>query len=1032
MARLTLKRSLVALGAAVACGGALADPVSVLALAISAYSPVAAFVVTVAGGLYQSSQQRRQARRAAARARAEYNAGLTDRTVTLLSSDMPRQIIYGNPGPVPGAVADILTSGDRDEFTHLVVVFACHECEAIDEVYLEGDPIGAVDADGWVTGGAFLETSTDQVAAQSIAFDGSGNATVSNRLISRVLSAGSLEFSSSIGDVSGTWYELSFTTGTTDSTLSGGPANETIQVQYLYQEASARVNLQKHLSPGGVDTADAFLLSRVPTKWTSAHKASGYTYAVITLDKRMARFQGGPPQITASIRGKKLYDPRTTLTAYSANPALVVGDYLTAAEGFGADRATISSADWIASANACDAAAWSASDATANTTALYRCDGVVRTDQDRQQVLDSLADSMAGWCYESGGQWRILSGTWTAPVLTLTDSTCKGGRIEIVQASFSGKDRYNGAKGIYAPWNGAGAAPDFAPYQNSTFRTADGTDKFLDLRLPFVHSTQRAHQVARVKVEQSRGGLLINYPADMSAWHLQPGDRTWVTNTEFGWSAKTFRVTDWAFGLSTPVMLTLIEDESSYYDTADEVSVDAAPNTALPNPRNVASASNLAAYSGTDELLRQGDGTIITRVRVAWDATDSIYVEQSGKVQLQWRNATDQTGWRALAELPGDQTEHRWDNMADGQRIIVRHRFVNQLGIPSAWAYVTHDVLGKSELPSDVEWVLYSGGVLTWATVSDADCAGYVWRYVAGANVNWSAGLPLHDGLVLRTPWAPDALPVGTVTLMVKARDTSGNESATPAYVVIELGDAVTGNILESWPQATTFADGTITDGTVNAGVLEADDGSDLFWLDGDALVWAPPDELMWTPPTYKQMTYEVDIAPTSAGVLTLVTDIEGDDVRIEYRRGDMSLVWSPGTDYAWSPGADAFWGAPSDWKPWPSTLSVLKDEAVSLRITTGAGSTQGRIITFTPTLDVPDIEETLEDVAIDAAGTRLTLVNSYSVIKNVQLTVQSDGGTGITARVEDKSAALGPLIKVLDASGTATTGVIDARIQGY
>jgi hypothetical protein len=76
--------------------------------------------------------------------------------------------------------------------------------------------------------------------------------------------------------------------------------------------------------------------------------------------------------------------------------------------------------------------------------------------------------------------------------------------------------------------------------------------------------------------------LIIRYPAKLRAWPLQIGDRVTVTSTEYGFSAKTFRVTDWQFGLGTAVQLTLQEDAAAVYDLAVAATADPAPNTALP------------------------------------------------------------------------------------------------------------------------------------------------------------------------------------------------------------------------------------------------------------------------------------------------------------------------------------------------------------------------------------------------------------------------------------------------------------------
>jgi len=73
-----------------------------------------------------------------------------------------------------------------------------------------------------------------------------------------------------------------------------------------------------------------------------------------------------------------------------------------------------------------------------------------------------------------------------------------------------------------------------------------------------------------------------------------------------------------------------------------------------------------------------------------------------------------------------------------------------------------------------------------------------------------------------------------------------------------------------------------------------------------------------------------------------------------------------------------------------------------------------------------------LNDVVIASGSTRLPITKTYRAIKVVNLTVQTDGNGGISGRVIDKDATLGPDVEVLNAAGSAVTGLVDAYIQGY
>jgi hypothetical protein len=142
--------------------------------------------------------------------------------------------------------------------------------------------------------------------------------------------------------------------------------------------------------------------------------------------------------------------------------------------------------------------------------------------------------------------------------------------------------------------------------------------------------------------------------------------------------------------------------------------------------------------------------------------------------------------------------------------------------------------------------------------------------------------------------------------------------------------------------------------------------------------------------------------------------------------------MWAADTaTLAWS--ADdtvAMWAMPG-WQSWPGQI-VAERSRYLFRLTIGGGATQGVVSVFTFVLDAPDLSESLGDVAIAAAGTRLPLTLTYAAIKAVALTLQADAGTAVLARVEDKDAASGPLVKCYNSSGTAVDGTVDAIIQGY
>jgi hypothetical protein len=100
------------------------------------------------------------------------------------------------------------------------------------------------------------------------------------------------------------------------------------------------------------------LASAAPGYWNNTScLQQGHAKAYVQLKWNATRFPSGIPNITFDVEGREVYDPRTSTTAYSENPALCMRDYLTDQTlGLMVDASTeIDDASVIAAANICDA-----------------------------------------------------------------------------------------------------------------------------------------------------------------------------------------------------------------------------------------------------------------------------------------------------------------------------------------------------------------------------------------------------------------------------------------------------------------------------------------------------------------------------------------------------------------------------------------------------------------------------------------------------------------------------------------------------
>ena len=102
-------------------------------------------------------------------------------------------------------------------------------------------------------------------------------------------------------------------------------------------------------------TADPMLRASIPSQWSTNHKLNGICYIAASFDYDKKGMYQGVPQITVQVKGRKVYDPRTTNTVWSSNPALCFLDYIQNDEyGKGLATADINMTTFETAADKCD------------------------------------------------------------------------------------------------------------------------------------------------------------------------------------------------------------------------------------------------------------------------------------------------------------------------------------------------------------------------------------------------------------------------------------------------------------------------------------------------------------------------------------------------------------------------------------------------------------------------------------------------------------------------------------------------------
>lgn len=485
------------------------------------------------------------------------------------------------------------------------------------------------------------------------------------------------------------------------------------------------------------------------------------------------------------------------------------------------------------------------------------------------------------------------------------------------------------------------------------------------------------------------------------------------------------------------------QDYAPEIQTADTGSVpDFDPQITLPPVVNRDAPPRVQIFSiDSDEgaLIRASDGTLTSRILLSVALEQGTGNVPAEIIQVRYRESEGTGDYRWLGAVPAQGGEVSVLPVQDGVEYVVQLRSVSQFGATSDWTEIAHRVVGKTTPPPNVERFYRQGNSLTWPYPDPPiDLAGFLIRANYSTSTDWGAARPLHAGVVPSPPFDISALH-GTQTILIKAVDTSGIESETAASVTIDLGDLLVSNVVVTQSESPDWT-GSLTGGADTGTDIEADlISSPPFWGADATLFWGADGDLFWDANTYDSMVYVATYTPTSDvlgdGVLKIDATVTG-DYTIDYRISTSATFWGADGDPFWGSDDALFWDADTigEWTPFPGALGPFDTTADSyqFRLTTQGGAAQGVVSQFDIVIDVPDLVEIFDDVVISATSTRLPITKTYRAIKAVNVTVQTDGNGGVTARIIDKSNTLGPDIEVLNASGTAVTGLVDAVVQGY
>ena len=766
-----------------------------------------------------------------------FTAEASGRAVAIRSPVESHKIIYGT-ARVSGPLVYVSTTDSgpnpagearANKMLHMVIALAGHEVEEIGDIYIN-DRIVQFASDGRATTAPYqVTTPAQEYRTAAILTSRVSNVVTITTDLPHNLAPGNVASISNVGfgginPINGDYTILSTPSATT-LTFANSGADYTTGVVGLVKHTrsttSSYAYVHKYL--GSPDQAASGPAQANIPGWTGNHRLRGIAYLYVRLEFNNDVFPLGIPNISAVVKGKKVYDPRTGLTAWSDNPALCIRDYMASDYGFACASDEINDTYFAAAANVCDE---DVALSTGGTQNRYSCNGVVDTASAPLDNLGSLVTSLAGAVTYVQGEFRLHAGAYDEPAGAITTDHLAAPIRAVLRTDR--KKLFNAVKGVYVDPAQEWQPTDFPFVTNSTYEAQDGGEQiFTDLDLPFTTNPHAAQRIAKLILEKARQGIVIELALNHSATQYTVYDTVTFTNAAPGWDGKVFRIISAATDGIGPVMLALQEESSASYawNNGEATVIDPAPDTNLPDPFTVLPPGTLTVTE-TLYVTRVGNG-VKARANLSWLPSNDAFGRE---YQVEYR-ASDAINWTVLP--PTRDTEYTLDDVGNGTYEF-RVKTLSILGGSSTYSSATKQLVGLTAPPARVANlslnVINGAAHLSWDQATDLDVlnGGSVRvRYSASATTaTWNSSIDIGPALPGTTTSA--VLPLLAGTYLVKFVDSSGTSSENASTVATNVVNLIEMNVVETINEHPAF--------TGDKSFVVYDDSANGIILSGSAI----------------------------------------------------------------------------------------------------------------------------------------------------------------------------------------------------
>jgi hypothetical protein len=513
---------------------------------------------------------------------------------------------------------------------------------------------------------------------------------------------------------------------------------------------------------GGSDIAAAL-------RWTGTRQMNSLGFAIVKLvynrDANTTQLSPITFKVSHTLRGTGVAKPGDVWYDYITNT--VYGGAVNPSFVDSASRTTLNTySDALITFNN--------SSGVPSTQARYRINGVLDAGQSVLSNIDRIMSACDSWMtYNAAlGQWSVVVNKAEGAAYAFTDSNIIGeirvsatditSSINQVEARFPFKDNRDQAAFVNIQ------TPSGLLYPN------EPVNKY-SITYDLVNDSVQAHYLANRLLEQAREDLIVNFNTTYFGIQVDAGDVVSVTNSDYGWNAKLFRVikvneASLADG-SLGARLEMSEYNAQVYDDQTINQFSPVPNSGLPN------VGYFSALAAPTVLASRPSAQIPSfDVRVTIPATGRVtsitlyYTTSATPTNNDWVLLSLATQSNSLPYTNGASFDFLNQVLPTGTYYFgfivsndVGQSIISPVSSSFAWAPITTG--SRNAYPTLYQWAATQpanptgSSTFTWNTGVQVYTDVDAWRVVAPANPG-TAGFQLWEAF----KWLNDTTGAATTT----------------------------------------------------------------------------------------------------------------------------------------------------------------------------------------------------------------------------------------------------------------------------